>query len=166
MLQNSFIYGLVALKNMVNTNCHLGGIWEGVGDMICLPISTCNMIICMSDFWVESMLQICSNLTTSVHKNWNERNTLPNNTHSKYCFFYGFFFVFFFVSLVARVCYCLFLVCCLFGVSDIWFVISTFTPIFFIEVFVLLPPPHQHPIYLATPNREVASQLPIRVLWK
>ena len=29
----------------------------------------------------------------------------------------------------------------LFGVSDIWFVISTFTPIFFIEIAFVLPPP-------------------------
>ena len=47
---------------------------------------------------------------------------------------------------VARVCFCLsfFVLYSLFGVSDFQFVISTFTPLFFIEIsFVLPPPPRQ-----------------------
>ena len=48
-------------------------------------------------------------------------------------------------ALVARVCYCFFLFVCL-EFLIIWFVISTFTPIFFIEIsFVLLPPPPLNP---------------------
>ena len=44
------------------------------------------------------------------------------------------------LALVAHVCCCLFFVCLEFQI--IRFVISTFTPIFFIEIsFVLLPPP-------------------------
>ena len=48
---------------------------------------------------------------------------------------------FFFIPrvLVARVCYCLFFVCLEFQI--IRFVISTFTPIFFIEISFVYPPP-------------------------
>ena len=53
------------------------------------------------------------------------------------------------LALVARVCYILFFVCFFFvfclGFQIIRFVISTFTPIFFIEIsFVSLPPPLQN----------------------
>ena len=47
------------------------------------------------------------------------------------------------LAFVAHVCYCLFFVICLLEFQIIRFVISTFTPIFFIEIsFVLPPPPH------------------------
>ena len=64
------------------------------------------------------------------------------------------------LALVARVCYCLFFVFS-FGVSD-YSVRDYFTPIFFIEIsFVLPPPPLRPTVHQATshPPRQVASNV-------